>query len=333
MTYFIKTLGCKVNQYEASAIGTKLTAAGFTVSSDAKSADICIVNTCAVTAKAEQKCRQALHKFRRENPNSLIILTGCMAKLHDTVDGADIVTYDKQGLAEIVCKHFGIAPPKDDNFFAENAYDGRSKAYVKIQDGCDRFCTYCIIPYTRGAPKSKPIDEIVHECSALAAKGYDEVVLCGINMCLYGVDTHGDLFDALSAVADIDGIDRIVLSSLEPDLLTADLLDKLTSIEKLAPQFHISLQSGSDSVLARMGRRYTAADYAEIIRYLREKYGAPIITTDVITGFVGETPEERLKSERFVESIRFEHVHRFPYSVRPGTRAAEMIEDIKKAGR
>ena len=333
MTYFIRTLGCKVNQYEASAIGSKLEAAGFVHSVDANSADICIVNTCAVTAKAEQKCRQALHKIRRENPNCFIILTGCMAKLHSSVDGADIVTADKQGLAAVVCEHFGVMPPKADNFFAENAYDGRSKAYVKIQDGCDRFCTYCIIPYTRGAPNSKPLSEIAHECKVLALKGYDEVVLCGINMCLYGVDTGHDLSDALAAVAEIDGIERIVLSSLEPDLLTIELLDKITSVKKLVPQFHISLQSGSNSVLERMGRGYTAEEYLEIVKYLREKYSSPIITTDVITGFVGETAAERQESEEFIESIGFEHVHRFPYSVRPGTRAAEMIEENKKTER
>ena len=327
MTYIIKTLGCKVNQYEASAISSGLAAAGFIPCDIAKSADLCIVNTCAVTAKAEQKCRQALHRLRREHPNSLVILTGCMAKLHQQVEGADIVTYNKEGLAAIVCRHFGVMPPKTSDFFAENAYDGRGKAYVKIQDGCDRFCAYCIIPYTRGEPKSKPVDEIIRECSALAAKGYDEVVLCGINLCLYGADIGGDLYDALTAVTNIDGVEKIVLSSLEPDLLTAELLCKLTSVEKLMPEFHISLQSGCDSVLKRMNRRYTAAEYAEIISYLRGKYDAPIITTDVITGFVGETLEEQQESEAFISSIGFEHVHRFPYSVRPGTRAAEMMRE------
>lgn len=340
------TLGCKVNQYESQAISEALIKKGFEITSE-KSADVIIINSCTVTASADQKTRQAVRRFRRNNPDAVIVLTGCMPQAYpeksNALTEADIILGNKNNdtLPDLLCEFiekrdrlFSVCEhTKGDPFRGDtiSSFEERTRAYLKIQDGCNRFCSYCVIPYSRGRVRSKPLDTIKTEVELLAEKGYSEVVLVGINLSSYGQDTGDSFPDAVKTVNDVNGIERVRLGSLEPDHLTDDVIEKLSACEKLCPQFHLSLQSGCDNTLRSMNRHYTADDFRRIARKLREVFADCTLTTDVMVGFAGESEEDFEESLSFVKEIGFEKVHVFPYSVRKGTRAEKLPGHLEKS--
>lgn len=333
------TLGCKVNQYESQAMSEALKKAGYETTSDSK-ADVFVINSCTVTASADQKTRQAVRRFKRNNPDSIVILTGCMPqaypeKSRELVE-ADIVLGNKNNalLPALLeqyrkdCKRiFSVSEHlKGDTFSGDTitCFEERTRAYVKIQDGCNRFCSYCVIPYSRGRVRSKPLFELKKEVEALARKGYNEVVLVGINLSSYGQDSGSSFPEAVKTVNDIKGIERVRLGSLEPDHLTDEVIEKLSECEKLCPQFHLSLQSGCDRTLKAMNRHYTADEFRKIALRLRSTFEDCTLTTDVMVGFAGESEEDFKESLDFIKDTGFEKVHVFPYSVRRGTRAEKL---------
>lgn len=342
MCYTIITLGCKVNQYESQQMAEQLERAGYSRASEGQPSDIYIINSCAVTATAEQKSRQAIHRARRAAPSAIICLTGCISQAFpDKYSGftdADIVigNSNREKLPELIAAYSKNHRSMDEIvphtsvsglLGSVSGMDERTRAYLKIEDGCDRFCSYCIIPYARGRVRSRSIDDIVSEATALA-DNFREVVLTGINLSAYGKDCGLTLSDAVTAVAAIDGIERIRLGSLEPDLLTEEMLSVLAAEPKFCPQFHMSLQSGCDDTLRRMNRHYDTAHYAAIVDKIRESFDAPSITTDVMVGFPGETDDEFEQSLEFVKEIGFTRIHCFIYSPREGTAAAKMPNQI-----
>ena len=339
-------LGCKVNQYESEAMLEALLQAGFREAQDDEPADVVVVNSCTVTATSDQKARQLLRRAKKQNPDAVMVLTGCwpqaFPKEAEGFADADIVlgTSNRASLLPHLqsylsnkCRIVDIAPHEKGEAFEPlkvSAFHGRTRAFLKIEDGCDRFCSYCIIPYARGRVRSKPLDEISSEVQDLAAHGYREVVLTGINLPAYGTDLGLHLCDAVHAACAQEGIDRVRLGSLEPELLTPDVIDRMAKEEKLCPQFHLSLQSGCDETLRRMNRHYTAAEYKGIVENLRAAFPDCAITTDVMVGFAGETEEEFAASLRFVEEIAFARAHVFAYSRRPGTRAYDAPNQVPK---
>ncbi len=342
MTYSVITLGCKVNQYESQQICEMLESMGYTPSEDRRPADLYIINSCAVTATAEQKSRQAIHRARRTNPSAIICLSGCISQAFpDKYSGftdADIVigNSNREELPDLIAE-FTQKQQRLDKILPHTPSSGligsvsgmgeRTRAYLKIEDGCERFCAYCIIPYARGKVRSRSIDNIISEAKALA-ENYREIVLTGINLSAFGQDCGLTLADAVRAVASIDGIERIRLGSLEPDLLTEELMIQLASEPKFCPQFHMSLQSGCDATLARMNRHYDSAHYAALVAKIRERFDNPSITTDVMVGFPDESDEEFEQSLAFIKSIGFTRIHCFIYSPREGTVAAAMSGQI-----
>ncbi|MBQ9552182.1 MAG: tRNA (N(6)-L-threonylcarbamoyladenosine(37)-C(2))-methylthiotransferase MtaB [Clostridia bacterium] len=341
------TLGCKVNQYETQVIGEALANAGFLLVPPGEEADVYIVNSCTVTAESDKKTRQAVRRFKRLHPDALVLLTGCMPQAYpqaaQALTQADIVTGNRSTdrILSLIHEYFEqkerlvrILPhEKEDAFLpcAITEFEERTRAILKIEDGCNRFCSYCVIPYARGRVRSKPLPDIRKEAETLAANGFREIVLVGINLSAYGIGTQQNICDAIEAVAAIDGVRRIRLGSLEPDHLTPEILDRMAACPKLCPQFHISLQSGCTATLKRMNRHYTAAEYAALCRELRARFTDCTLTTDVMVGFAGETEEEFEESLRFVKEIGFEKVHVFPYSPRAGTRAADFDGQIEKS--
>ena len=346
LTAAIYTLGCKVNQYESQALRELLEREGFDIVAPEADADVYIVNSCTVTAVADQKTRQRVRKFKREHPDSVVVLTGCMAQAFpkdaEALPEADVIlghrsrdrlpellaAYQKNGKRVVSVPAHEAKEP-----FSQcgvTGFDERTRAYVKIQDGCNRFCSYCIIPYARGRVRSKPLPDLKAELEAVAAGGYREVVLIGINLSAYGQDLGLTFPDAVRCANEIDGIDRVRLGSLEPDHLTDDVIEALAGCEKLCPQFHISLQSGCDRTLKAMNRHYTADDYRRLCITLRDTFPDCTLTTDVMVGFCGETDDDFKESLRFVEEIGFEKLHVFPYSVREGTRAAALPGHLPK---
>ncbi|MBE6775291.1 MAG: tRNA (N(6)-L-threonylcarbamoyladenosine(37)-C(2))-methylthiotransferase MtaB [Ruminococcaceae bacterium] len=339
------TLGCKVNQYESQAISEALAKRGYETVTDGK-ADIFIVNSCTVTASADQKTRQAVRRFKRNNPDSVVVLTGCMPQAYPEKSKelleADIILGNRSNeeIANAIeqflkfgSRVFEIREHKRGDAFSGTTisrFEERTRAYIKIQDGCNRFCSYCIIPYSRGRVRSKPLDELKKEIEVLARGGYKEVVLVGINLSSYGSDIGLTFPDAVRAANDTEGIERVRLGSLEPDHLTDEVIESLARCEKLCPQFHISLQSGCDNTLKRMNRHYTADEYRQICRKLRESFSDCTLTTDVMVGFAGESEEDFRESLDFVKEIGFEKVHVFPYSVRKGTKAESFGGHIDK---
>lgn len=340
------TLGCKVNQYESQAMAEQLTKRGYEVVTGKEIADIFVVNSCTVTAAADQKTRQAVRRFKRNNPDSVVVLTGCVPqaypeKAKELIE-ADIVIGNKnnQELFSVLeehftkgCRVFEVSEHKKGDAFCGDTityFEERTRAYVKIQDGCNRFCSYCVIPYGRGRVRSKPLEQIRSEITALAKKGYKEVVLVGINLSSYGQDNGRTFPDAVKAANDVEGILRVRLGSLEPDHLTDEVIEKLSECEKLCPQFHISLQSGCDKTLKAMNRHYTAEEYRHLCRKLRETFTDCTLTTDIMVGFAGETEDDFTQSLHFMEEIGFEKVHVFPYSVRKGTRAEKLPHHLEK---
>lgn len=330
------TLGCKVNQYESQALSEALSEKGYeTVTDD--TADVFVVNSCTVTAFADKKTRQAVRRFKRNNPDSVVVLTGCMPQAYPenskALLEADIVIGNKNNcdlpfILEQYMKEksrvFQVEEHLKGDCFRSakiTGFDERTRAYIKIQDGCNRFCSYCIIPYSRGRVRSKPIEELKSELQALSENGYKEVVLVGINLSSYGSDIGRTFPEAVKCANDTEGILRVRLGSLEPDHLTDEVISQLGECQKLCPQFHISLQSGSDNTLRRMNRHYTADEYRHLCKALRASFPDCTLTTDVMVGFAGETEEDFNESLSFVKEIGFEKVHVFPYSIRKGTRA------------
>lgn len=342
----IITLGCKVNQYESEAVSKRLETAGYEIVGPDEEADVYIINSCTVTAESDRKTRQAVRKMKRLHPDSVVLLTGCMPQAFpndaEKLVEADIVTGNKFNyrIPELLKNHingqrdFAVEEHKSGEKFGGDivtSYRERTRATLKIEDGCNRFCSYCIIPYARGRVRSKPLEDMEKEAKTFAENGYKEIVLVGINLSAYGTDCGSDMAQAVGTVAKIEGIERVRLGSLEPDHITDEIIAKLKEIKEFCPQFHISLQSGCDKTLKKMNRHYNTDEYATLCRKLRSAFDDCTITTDLMTGFPGETAEDFETSLAFVKEIGFEKVHVFPYSRREGTPAAKMTEQVEKA--
>ncbi len=339
------TLGCKVNQYETNWLSENAQKNGFQVVSHNENADVYVVNSCTVTGESDRKTRQSVRRFKRTHPESVVVLTGCMPQAFPDdakkLVEADIVIGNKNNsvLFDTLNEYFKSCNRivkieehlKGDKFESCKIkdFEGRTRAIVKIEDGCDRFCSYCIIPYSRGRVRSKSLDDLKEEFTALFEKGFFEVVLVGINLSSYGKDTGDSLCDVVE-LADEIGFKRVRLGSLEPDHITDDVIDRLSKVKSFCPQFHISLQSGCNKTLKTMNRHYTAEEYFELCQKLRESFDDTSLTTDIMVGFPDESEEDFEESVRFAEKIGFEKVHVFPYSPREGTRAAKM-KQIEKS--
>lgn len=339
------TLGCKVNQYETQAMRKQLETAGYKTAEyvpGETDVDVLVINSCTVTGESDRKLRQFLRRCRRALPHAVIVLCGCMSQAYpdaafalpevDIVLGnatrSDLLPKLEEYFVEkqrICCvpAHTSVYEPLDIDDF-----QGRTRAFVKIQDGCNRFCSYCIIPYARGRVRSRRPEDITAELTRLAAKGYKEVVLVGINLTAYGQDCGLDIADAVDAACAVEGLERVRLGSLEPDFITDEVIARMKTQPKLCPQFHLALQSGCDATLKRMNRHYTTAEYADLCARLRYHFPDCAITTDVMVGFPGESQEEFEESLRFVESVDFARAHIFAYSRRPGTNADRLPNQI-----
>lgn len=340
------TLGCKVNQYETEYMSELLKNAGFEIVSPNEEADYYIVNSCTVTATADQKTRQNIRKFKRKHPESTVILTGCMPQAFpdeaSALAEADIVLSNKSDgdILKLINEYnnnksrvIRIDEHKTGDDFWQCSitdFNERIRAFVKIEDGCDRFCSYCIIPKSRGRVRSKNPKDLKKEIENLAEHSVKEIVLVGINLSAYGKGENFNIVDAVKICADTDGIERIRLGSLEPDHITDEIIDELAKIDKFCPQFHLSLQSGCTKTLKSMNRHYTAQEYKALCDKLRSTFNDASITTDVMVGFHEESDEDFKESLDFVKSIRFEKVHVFPYSERQGTAASKKGDSVPK---
>ncbi len=346
MKVFISTLGCKVNQYESQAMLGMLCSEGYQPAEAAEQADVIILNSCTVTGTSDQKVRQTLHRLRRKNRDAVLVLTGCMPQAFPeeaaVLETADIVLGNarrrevSKKIQEFLSIHQRIvdipAHVAGEKFEAMRVseFHERTRAFVKIQDGCNRFCSYCIIPMARGRVRSKPLEELREELEQLGRQGYREVVLVGINLSAYGQEWGLELSDAVEAACAVEGIQRVRLGSLEPDRMTDEAIVRLSAQKKLCPQFHLSLQSGCDKTLKMMNRRYTSAEYERMVVKLRECFENAAITTDIMVGFPMESEEDFQSSLSFIRRIGFAKAHVFAYSPRPGTKAAEMDGQIPR---
>jgi len=350
MNAYFYTLGCKVNQYESQAMMRLFRERGYTTAvyhtgmPDVGEAVI-VVNSCTVTGESDRKLRQLLRRARRDNPRAVIVLGGCMPQAFPAVAAAftqaDIIVGNAARRAVLshldrffLTRERVVDIPAHDRTvepLAIEDFEERTRAFVKIEDGCDRFCSYCIIPFARGRVRSRAPEEIAEELRTLAANGYREAVLVGINLTSYGKDNGLSLADAVDAACAVEGIDRVRLGSLEPDHMTDELLSRLAAQPKLCAQFHIALQSGCDNTLRRMNRHYTTAEFAALCERLRAAFPDCSLTTDVMVGFAGETDGDFEESLRFVERMRFSKVHIFPYSRREGTRAASFPDQLENS--
>lgn len=349
----LHNLGCKVNSYETEVIQQMLEKEGYEIVDFDQPADVCIINTCSVTNIADRKSRQMIHKARKLNPDAIIVATGCYAQMftQDIVDeaSADLVIgnnnkkeivrlieeYRQKPDQSIICVDDLSRSCEYENTQSETTYD-HTRAFVKIQDGCNQFCTYCIIPYSRGRIRSRAREDVIEEIRKLAANGFKEVVLTGIHLSSYGKGLEYGLIDIIEEVSEVAGIERIRLGSLEPGIITKEFMDRLVKVDKVCPHFHLSLQSGCDSVLSRMNRRYTSAEYLDKCKLIRSYYQHPAITTDIITGFPGETDEEFQTTLDFAKECDIYEIHIFKYSRRKGTKADKMpgqLPDKVKAAR
>ena len=341
------TLGCKVNQYESDSMMDILKKNGCEIVPFSQFADVYIVNTCSVTNMAERKSRQMLHRAKKKNPEAVIVAAGCYVQAAEEALakdlGIDILIGNncKKDVARILSEYYEdtsmhevVIDINHTNEYEEMTLikpNERCRAYVKVQDGCNNFCTYCIIPYTRGRIRSRKLADVVREVEGLAVEGVQEVVITGINLSSYEDEDGASLLMLLQAVAKVNGIKRIRMGSLEPRVITEEFLDGITALDKVCPHFHLSLQSGCDTTLERMNRRYRSAEYAEKCGLLRKYLGNPALTTDVIVGFPMETEEDFQDSYDFVESIHFYETHIFKYSRRHGTKAAAMSGQLTEA--
>ncbi len=341
------TLGCKVNQYETQVMREAFIKRGHNAVPTSAPFDAVVINSCTVTAESDRKTRQILNRFRKEHPEAAIALTGCMvqAKAQKSQDlkNADIIigNTDVLKVVDSVEKFLADGEPifriesheRTERFNTPNIteFAERTRAYMKIEDGCDRFCTYCIIPTARGWVRSKPLREIRQEAEDLAKNGFVEIVLVGINLTSYGKGEDFDICDAVSAVAEVEGIKRVRLGSLEPDHITDQMLLRFKQCEKFCPQFHLSLQSGSDKTLARMNRHYDTAFYRDLVERIIKMFPDSAITTDIMVGFAGETDEEFAESLNFAKEIGFAKAHIFAYSRREGTVAYGLPNQVSNA--
>lgn len=333
------TLGCKVNQYETNWLSEAAEENGFSVVNHNENVDVYVVNSCTVTSESDRKTRQAVRRFKRAHPDSVVVLTGCMPQAFpedaQKLTEADIVIGNKNNrlLFDILKEYYThcsriikIEQHQKGDSFAKckiKDFEGRTRAIVKIEDGCDRFCSYCIIPYSRGRVRSKSLDDLKEEFESLLEKGFCEVVLVGINLSSYGKDTGDNMCDVVELAEKI-GFKRIRLGSLEPDHITDEVIERLSKVKSFCPQFHISLQSGCNKTLKAMNRHYTAEEYFELCQKLRAAFKDTSLTTDIMVGFPDESEEDFEESVRFAEKVGFEKVHVFPYSPREGTKAAKM---------
>lgn len=338
----LHNLGCKVNAYETEAMQELLEQAGYQIVPFEEQADVYIINTCTVTNVADRKSRQMIHRARKKNPGAVIVAAGCYVQTKDTAGldaDIDIVIGNnkKKEIARVLEDYFrergagakkierldiGHTSEYEDLTVSHTA--GHTRVFLKVQDGCNQFCSYCIIPYARGRVRSRSREEVVAEVHRLAERGYKEVVLTGIHLSSYGTDIGDDLLSLILSVHEVEGICRIRLGSLEPGIITEEFARTLSECPKFCPHFHLSLQSGCDATLKRMNRRYDTAQYEEKCQILRKYFQDPALTTDVIVGFPGETEEEFEASRAFIDRINFYETHIFKYSRREGTRAAVM---------
>ena len=343
----LHNLGCKVNAYETEAMQEMLEKAGYEIVPFKEGADVYVINTCTVTNIADRKSRQMLHRARKMNPDAVVVAAGCYVQAQDGKGQdpcIDIVLGNnhKKDLVRILDEYAAkrasaaeiedISRPREYESLHLTKPGDHTRAYIKVQDGCNQFCTYCIIPYARGRVRSRVMEDVLREVRELAEGGYKEVVLTGIHLSSYGIDFDRErhLLELIRAVHEVDGIERIRLGSLEPGIITEEFARELSRIPEICPHFHLSLQSGCDATLKRMNRRYTSAEYAEKCRILRKYFDDPALTTDVIVGFPGETEEEFRASYDFVDSIDFYETHIFKYSRRNGTKAAVMPDQVSE---
>lgn len=341
------TLGCKVNQYETEVMRECFAKSGHTIVSDEALFDAIIINSCTVTAESDRKTRQAVRHFRNERPDAIIALTGCMVQAF-SAESKDLAEVDiicgntdvkrvvalVEQFAENGEPIFEVSEHKRNERFNTpviTEFAERTRAYMKIEDGCDRFCTYCIIPTARGWVRSKPIEDIRNEAQRLADNGFIEIVLVGINLSSYGKGEGTTLCDAVDAVCSVEGIKRVRLGSLEPDHISDEMLARFKGQEKFCPQFHLSLQSGCDETLDRMNRHYDSAFYSDLVERIRAMFEDASITTDIMVGFAGETEEEFEKSLDFAKKIKFAKSHIFAYSRREGTVAYKLPNQVARA--
>lgn len=342
LTYSIHTLGCKVNSYESGVMSESCEKCGFRRVPFGEKADIVIVNTCAVTAESGRKSMQFLRRAAKENPGAVIVAAGCYAQIAspEQMSCADIVlgSAGKARVGERIEEFLADRQKRYlvEDLTAKRPYEPMSavrnehtRAFVKVEDGCDNFCAYCIIPYARGRVRSKPLPDAVEEMTALVRSGYKEIVLTGIHLDSWGRDIGGDLCDLAEAVASIPGLERLRFGSLEPVFLTEEHVQRLAACRAVCPQFHLSLQSGCDRTLRRMNRHYTAEEFFAAACRLRKAFGDDVaLTTDVIVGFPGETEDDHRASMDFVRSVGFANIHVFPFSPREGTRAFSLPEQV-----
>ena len=340
------TLGCKVNQYESEAMCELFLKAGYIQADFEDYADIYVINTCTVTSMSDRKSRQIIRRAKKKNPNSLVIVTGCYAQtapdLVMSIPGVNLVlgTKDRNKIVEYaenlmddelskVCCVSDISKHHEFEDLSVTTYSDRTRAFIKVQEGCNQFCSYCIIPYARGPIRSRDMHEVLAEAKSLIECGYKEIVLVGIHIASYGLDKKNyDLADLINKVGAIEGLDRLRLSSIEPMTLNAEFIKKIKDCKTLCPHFHLSLQSGCDETLARMNRKYTTCEYKEIVDTIREHFSDAAITTDIMTGFPDETEEEFKKTASFVKEIAFADAHIFQYSQRKGTPADVMQNQV-----
>ena len=349
----LHNLGCKVNAYEVEAMQQLLENAGYETVPFEEGADVYVINTCTVTNIADRKSRQMLHKAKKMNPDAIVVATGCYAQADteklkedtavDLILGNNQKTQIVEALEEYEKEHakqvqvIEINHTKEYEELSISSTAEHVRAYIKVQDGCNQFCTYCIIPFARGRVRSRKIEEVLSEVETLAAKGYKEVVLTGIHLSSYGVDfpkeERESLLSLIQAVSRVEGIRRIRLGSLEPRIITEEFLEGIVKTGKVCPHFHLSLQSGCNKTLKNMNRRYSAQEYAEKCELIRKFYPVPALTTDVIVGFPQETEEDFEESYEFVKKIHFYETHIFKYSRRHGTKAASMDGQLTEAAK
>lgn len=342
----LHNLGCKVNAYETEAMQQLLEENGYEIVPFKEGADVYVINTCTVTNMADRKSRQMLRRAKKMNPDAVVVAAGCYVQAKEAAgeidESIDIVIgnnkkkeliqilnafyEEKQGASKAV---IDINHTHEYEEMHLNKTAEHTRAYIKVQDGCNQFCTYCIIPFARGRVRSRAKEDVVQEVTELAKNGYQEVVLTGIHLSSYGVDLEGEtLLSLILAVNEIEGIKRIRLGSLEPRIITEEFVQTISGLEKMCPHFHLSLQSGCDETLRQMNRRYTSEEYYEKCMLLRKYFKNPALTTDVIVGFPGETEEEFAKSKAFIDKVDFYETHIFKYSKREGTKAAVMENQI-----
>lgn len=340
------TLGCKVNTYETDAMKELFEAAGYETKEFSEKADVYVINTCTVTNIADRKSRQMLHKAKKNNPNSVVIAVGCYVQAaKDTLEQDEAIDLvignnQKQNIVTMLEQYYmdnnykeafiDISQEREYEELSIGSAGEKTRAYIKVQDGCNQFCSYCIIPYTRGRVRSRGIQEILQEVQKLVNAGNKEVVLTGIHLSSYGIDFEEkkSLLELIQAISEIDGLERIRLGSLEPRVITEQFASVLSKNKKFCPHFHLSMQSGCNETLKRMNRRYTAEEFYEKVELIHKWFELPAITTDVIVGFPGETDEEYEATKAFVQKVNFAQMHVFKYSKRKGTRAEVMENQV-----